>query len=463
MTTPSDQISPTPQGVTPIGEFLRKLFALLETHRVEYCILRNYEGLPDETGNDLDVLVNEKHLRSFEQCLRQAATEPRWLLMKKPSRFHFRSYWFQAGSGAVLHIDVWDLHHWKGICFAPNNAFLKNRVRFRQFYIPPLEAEIGSLLIKDLIQNRAVRRTYAARIQEFAQTSYPQLRSFVEWPLGKLAAAWITAKAAEEKWDAIDSHCGAVRRALLRRSIMRNPLKTFAGFVKFLGGHLYACLTKPCGMFLVLTGPDGAGKSSVSEKLRETSSDMFGACRYYHGHFGLMPELKHLRNMLLRFLGVKPPASQAEEQTNHDVPVYGMIRALIYVCYYSLDYLLGHWVIRRHQSQGDLVIFDRYFYDYFIQAHFSRVPRWLLPVLKALLPRPNLVVYLRNSPQTIHERKPELTIEQIARQAQECSRLVANIPYAITVSTDVPVEDVIDRIRRKMDEIMAKRYRWNDR
>ncbi len=443
-----------------LSRLLNDLFSRLDRMGISYCILRDYEGLPDRIGNDLDLLVHPADVASFRVCLLDAAAATGWQLLKNPERFRFRSYWLAADGGReVVHFDVWDLHHWKGICFAPNDAFLKKRIRFKQFYIIDPDTQAGSCIIKDLIQNGAVKDKYKLYIQEYAQTHSEQIVALLQRTLGKKMARWLTHETARAAWDTIDAKASAVRRKLVLHAFLKNPLLPVFGFAAFLWGHLFACLARPSGMFVVLVGPDGSGKSTVADKLQETLKDLFKGSRYFHGQFGLLPQLKVFKNIFLRLLGRTPPLPPPPGTFEaHNSPTHSLPRTLVYLFYYALDYCLGYGVVRRAQARGEMIIFDRYFYDWFIQGYYGNTPQWLLPLFKAVLPRPDLVIYLSNSPQTIHQRKPELTVEQIEQQSRKCRWIVENMSYAQTVSTDPPPEEVAQEIAARIVKIMAGRY-----
>ena len=87
-----------------------------------------------------------------------------------------------------------------------------------------------------------------------------------------------------------------------------------------------------------------------------------------------------------------------------------------------------------------MVLFDRYYYDYYFQPGHKNTPHWLVDIFRIFAPKPDVVLLLQADPEKIHARKPELTIEEIARQlkvAQAISdKLGANIPM-ITIKTDL--------------------------
>jgi hypothetical protein len=108
---------------------------------------------------------------------------------------------------------------------------------------------------------------------------------------------------------------------------------------------------------------------------------------------------------------------------------------------------------------GDLIIFDRYFYDWFIQTQFKRAPGWLFHVFTRLFPRPDLVVHLQNDAGTVHARKPELSVAEIEEQNRKCRRIVDSLQHAMTVETDLPVDQVIEQIQEGVVALMKSRFR----
>ena len=452
---------PRETAVSPsLPRLLKELFARLNRSGIRYCVLRDYEDLPERIGNDIDLLVDPGGRKRFRECLVGAAQATGWRLVKSPARFHFCSYWLASDQDySVVHLDVWSLLNWKGICFAPNDSILNRRKGFRGFYIPDSDIEVGSYVIKDLIQNGAVKDKYKTRIRKYCRNHSDGIQEFLQWSLGRALAAWLTEKACQGAWEEIDARAWAVRRTAVWQAFLRNPFGPLIDFTGFLWGHFQALLKRPSGIFLVLIGPDGSGKSTVADKLQS----LWKGSHYYHGRFGLLPELKVFKNLFLRLAGQTPPEPPAPgTYAAHNAPLHSRARTLVYLAYYSLDFLLGHWIVRRIRSRGDLIIFDRYFYDWFIQAYYGRMPRWILPLLKAFLPRPDLVVYLENRPEMIHQRKPELTVAQIEQQRHKCRRLVQGLHDAMTVSTVQTPEKVADEIGRRMIDVMAGRSKYEN-
>ena len=94
-------------------------------------------------------------------------------------------------------------------------------------------------------------------------------------------------------------------------------------------------------------------------------------------------------------------------------------------------------VLRR----GGLVVGDRWAYGYLVEpqalrfAGSSSVARLALRIM----PQPDLVVALVADPETIRQRKPELTVEEITRQLTAWSQLPAPV---VVIDTGQPPDAV---------------------
>ena len=155
------------------------------------------------------------------------------------------------------------------------------------------------------------------------------------------------------------------------------------------------------GLFLVVVGPDGAGKTSLATALLRRS-EVDGA--YFH----FIPTLRTPR------LADEPPEHEdlVEKQRGSGSRLLGVLRIGRNLARAWLGYLL---VIRPAVRSGKVVVGDRWLYGYVAQPRALRFhgPSWIARLVLKMLPRPDLVILLDAPPEAIHERKPELTPNEI--------------------------------------------------
>ena len=98
--------------------------------------------------------------------------------------------------------------------------------------------------------------------------------------------------------------------------------------------------------------------------------------------------------------------------------------------------------MRRKLRRNQLVIFDRYFYDYYLMRLHLNAPRWLLGIFARLIAQPDVLLIMLAEPEAIFRRKPELTAEEIQRQQDILKRL--DLPTAAHIDTSISIERTVE-------------------
>ena len=121
---------------------------------------------------------------------------------------------------------------------------------------------------------------------------------------------------------------------------------------------------------------------------------------------------------------------------------------MIYPIYYGLNYFLGYfWLWIKKSNGGSLTIFDRYLYEYIIQPAFAKCPRWLLKIIYLLIPKPDILIFLKSSPDSIYSRKRELPLHEIERQLKICEGIVKNKANGFIIINET-IEDSVNQIKK---------------
>ena len=452
---------------TSIGQFLARMFRQMNDAKVTYCVLRGYEGLPEFVSHDMDILVHQNHLGLFEKILQELCQSGEWRLIRVINRYGYFA-WYLARNNAegidVLHVDTWTKITWKGIHYVDEDVILGTRIYYNGFWVAAAGGEAAVSLLKEYLQFGRIKDKGEGKTKKrIARLVAEDAKNFIAvlTPcFGGTTSSFLLDGAKSADWDRLEGEVGYVQRLLLTRALKRNLVSQFLNWAHFLWGHVSDKVLHPSGLFVCLIGPDGSGKTTISRGLQHDMEDIFGAVRYYHGHWGLLPELKVYRNVVSRLLKKGNQKFACSEDANHDqnFAEFGLVRALLYVFYYSLEYVLGYFLIMRAKGRGELVLFDRYLYDYIIQSKYSRVPRWLLRLIESFIPRPDILIWLSNQPGVIHARKPELSVAEISEQLVVCQQIVDRYPKtAHVVHTSADPESTLRAVRQKIIEFMVER------
>lgn len=440
-------------------DIITRIFSDLNNAEIPYVVLRNYEGLPDIVGHDIDLLVSENHLDTFTQLFLSIINSKEWAVVQRQSRYGFVSFIIISpesidGQTISLKWDLWAPITWMGIPWIDSKRILKGRKLYSDlFYIPSAGAESASLLLKDLIHGKCIKETYFERIRNFnsedPHTFSSVLNNYFGSSLVNKLSEWVDAG----EWQEIQDSAPFLKHLLFKKMFLKHPVQSCAGFLRFILGHISDYLKGRNRVFVCFIGPDGSGKSTISSLVLDAMQDIFDDRIYFHGHFGILPTLSD-------FLQSTKKQNKSEEKPITDKPTsLGKFPAAVMIVYYSLEYLLGFFFIKIHRRKYDLVVFDRYYYDYAIQPGPFTMDSLFLKALLIGIPKPDIIVFLKSPAVTIYNRKPELSIQEISRQINVCDRFVTTVHNPCIVDNTQPKELVVQLIRLKIIEILRNQIR----
>ena len=128
--------------------------------------------------------------------------------------------------------------------------------------------------------------------------------------------------------------------------------------------------------------------------------------------------------------------------------------------YFNLDYILGYWfLVKKTLAKNEMVIFDRYYYDYFLDKYRYRfdITDSVIDAFKRIIPKPDITFLLMGDPEVLFERKQELSIEEIKRQADRLKLAEKKIPNSKVIDVNRRIDEVICDVSRKILVFMARR------
>lgn len=150
-------------------------------------------------------------------------------------------------------------------------------------------------------------------------------------------------------------------------------------------------------------GPDGSGKTSLSDAVREKLDEAGVVSRR---------AVMYARRTDSSLRKVELDNTKPHDKTGKSLPV-----SLVWIVA-KFGYLLGqHVFVDRRPTQERTVVFrERGFLDYSVDhKRYGLHPKSIRfgRVLGRLFPRPSLALVLQGDPQKIRDRKPELSIEDL--------------------------------------------------
>jgi len=242
---------------------------------------------------------------------------------------------------------------------------------------------------------------------------------------------------------------GRLRRQLILQALLR-PRRSLSRLFRRLAWTLGS-----------LVGPDGAGKSTASRDLRLLMSDIFDGCELRIWRPGILPRLGSLFGR---------PDMTVHREGGLILPRRkGGRLGCIRLAYYGLDFVCGHF-LKDLPSLRKLrpVLYDRCALDMVADPARYGLPsdkgaRWLC----RFLPKPDLIILLHEEAGRIHDRKPELPLEDIGRQLRTWLEMAGDEKLSAVITTDAPSGETAKQIRalitckflsRRMPPDLARRH-----
>ncbi len=212
------------------------------------------------------------------------------------------------------------------------------------------------------------------------------------------------------------------------------------------------------GIMIVFEGTDGSGKTTIIDGLKELPYLPYANqnMKYYHWRPYFIKSPKKDKNN-----NNKKPCTEP-----HKYPPYNKFISLGKFLYFNLDYVLGYcFKIRPQLFRGNLVVFDRYYYDYYLDKIRYRldISDRILDFFKIIIPKPEITFILIGDAKVLFERKRELSYTEIINQVERLKMMktLTNNPNEIDVNQDI--ETVIFEINKKILECMHNKSLRNNR
>ncbi len=350
------------------AEFLTKLFYDLNRENIIYCVLRNYENLPETTGHDVDIWVKPEDGEKFRKVLLDNALNAGWEhigYIPWPNRHGEGSYHFANFNGdlQILLIDCAIEMHCRGLIYLEDKLIIDSRKLYKNlFYVSSPGVEASSILFPWLIRTGKIRDKDRIRLNgciKDAESFFTVLNRSV----GSNLAECLYSAIESGDWEKLSKKRNAVWFSLFKNSLIRNKIIQLKELFLYIYDRIKTHFFVNQGIFMAILGPDGAGKTTIANKVLESKiKNLFFSPKYMYFRFAFMPGLSKIKSF---FTGKNNESGRGIILDNFKQ--FSPLRAVMYPLYYSIDYLLGYFFVYRKMAYRSLVVFDRYFYDYAAQ------------------------------------------------------------------------------------------------
>jgi thymidylate kinase len=439
---------------TNLTSLLKFFFDSLAKNNIKYAVLRNYEKLPYETSRDIDLYIDQKDYPKVFEILSKISDDHGVSIIKETSKFKYRKviltdsslafdYFFQLDffmNENLFGIDFFHSEEWETIKNPENNIHNPTKLLYlssllltavfhgdiKQRYINIINTEIRDNILLDKLQNLMIKKIGTKNTSSLLQEIANGNSVFLHLRLRSRLIFFI-------------------------KQMLKSPFASILNFLYFIKGHI-SLLFKPPGKFIVFVGPDGSGKTSTIEEIKKRAiPELYTDSFYFHGQVSFLPELKKLKSFFKKDKNIF-----VKTKINKDEPIQSIKNVklkYVYCTYYAINQLFLYPTLLILKWRNRIIIGDRYFYDYYYQNGFNWKSVRYLNFLTRCIPKPDITVVLRNNPDTIYKRKPEISVSEIERQIKLISQYKERFYNVQEITTNSSIEDISRQIIKKSSQI----------
>lgn len=425
---------------------------MLNKKRITYSVLRNFEKLPESSGNsDLDLFVASSDLISFYKIVTEVAKQTNsHLVSYTPDALSPKICYLNTNEGIQIDVFKGEICC-KGHLMVPEEDIIKYTIDHNGIKV--LEPHFGDLIafLKEVLNNGECADKYIAPLAANKNILTEQylcehLSCFSHEFCCKLSLT-----IANDQYMKDFPYIHSVGISSLRKKSKRNV----EIFTKL--GRLFH---QP-GYTIAVLGTDGSGKSFIINSITPMLNEAFHkGVRYEHMRPNLLPPIAVL-------IGRKEKTETVTVCSNpHGSKPSGLLGSIVRLTYYWIDYTYGYFrkVFVDKAFKTHLWLFDRYYYDYYIDQRRARLhlPNWIIKLYGIFVPSPDLTLCLGGDPEIIYTRKPETSLEEVKRQTDILHEFCRKHKNAVWIDTTMKPEESIKAAMAAIVGMMATRFAKTD-
>jgi peptidoglycan/xylan/chitin deacetylase (PgdA/CDA1 family)/thymidylate kinase len=425
------------------------LFAAWESSGIRYVVLRNFQSLPEDIGNDLDILVDPRRIGDAEDILITVLRRHDILLHNRAEFSPVSLFFHNPRSMEQFHVDLFRDLKWRGFDLVDAKQVLRHSTFYNTIRVPsdPDRAVIN--LLTRLVFGGYIQEKYKGDIKAIATNQSAEFLVTLKRSLGSSMAVKVNILVHKGDWGEIEKNVNSVQLALIFQA-MKHPIRTAASILVD-GWRLAKRWIRLPGLSIVLVGPDGCGKTSAAEELKKRLAGTFyeGYTRHLHWKPRLMKKKAEAANPF----GI--PCTDP-----HGKPPRSPLMNILYFLAHSLE-IPPAWLLRVRPRlfRNMLVMIDRYYYDFMVDPKRYRMNvsgKWAWLVYR-VMPKPNLVFCLSAPAAVIQARKSEVSLEETERQRVAYEKVTERLPCGYVVDANRPLEQVVNDMEMMVLSYLARR------
>lgn len=424
----------------------------MEQSGIQYAIIRDWDNIPESmSGGDLDLWIDKTKYDQVKDIIQCALVESEGCVVSFLDNLMVPKYTFlSANWGLQMDVCLTAVqYHCSN--FLPEDFVQRNILRHNGYQVLSPKADTYLAFLKEVLNMGYCQKD--VYVTNFKKTLEQSSDEEIHANLNVYSDDSIRMLQSQVVNDCKNDYHTLAKK--LRGEILPGIN------LRYMRNQIMKCnrLFRHPGYMIAVLGTDGSGKSAIIGAITPWLDDAF--------HNGIT--YKHLRPGLLKDIAVvlgkrKADVPKQDVVANpHSGKQSGFIGSMLRLIYYLMDYLFGYFKLIWPQivMHTKVFIFDRYYYDYYIDQRRSLInlPKWIIRVGELFVPKPDIILCLGGDPEKIYARKPETSLEEVARQTDELKRFAAKRKNAVWIDTTQPIEDSIRDAKTAILNMMSTRFK----
>lgn len=437
------------KGETAMSEknkhILETVFKVLNSSNLDYCVQNKYEMMPEEIPSDIDMMYRNIGEEGLDEIINEIAVQTGMLITQKivqdygeytyilsypvpQKRFQLQLDFYRVISKGRIRNVLLD------------KDLLDNKRFYKMFYVPDKYDELRYIIVRRTLKKDFSQEHLTKIIELYDGKEQNLVRDFGQ-DVSKLVLEMIESNLIDKFYEQYNIFLDSIMQMSKKNYTIKDSIKYIAfKVVNYPPKRIF----HTCGISVAFLAPDGTGKSTVIEGIKETCSGSFYGVNTYY-----------FRPRVFKNLGYYNKLNQTEEsRTNddpHNVKVNGKVKSFVRFIFYNLDFVIGMNVkIRKQKMQKQLIIFDRYYYDYYadMKRYQYSLNSNVARKFRFMIPKPDLTIILDASPEVVLSRKQELTYEEIVAQREAYKMVAKDIKNVKVVNAEKKTTEVIAEVTK---------------
>ncbi|HZL38401.1 MAG TPA: hypothetical protein VFC78_24015 [Tepidisphaeraceae bacterium] len=439
---PAHSCTPAPCHTSAHGAMLMRVLAALDDAQIPYCILHGYEQYPRCVSSDVDLLIPASFLPDgLARVLHDRRDEIGGRVVQwfdDGAHFIVLAGGDRDGPPVLLQLHVSPRYEMAGRVFFEADDILANRRRANGFWAPATDIEFACVLANKVSKGR-LSDEHGRRLSALFAIAPEECHAQAARLLGEVSARLIATAAERGNWHPVQRSV-----APLREQLLRGPAKPAGGNAHRIIRKALRWIRPRNGFHVVFLGPDGVGKSTTIESFQRDLSPAFLHTIYLTFAPGLLPQ---------KFAPPKPDGP-------HSLPPRSLPASLLKAAWWAVCYTAGYYAsVHPTRARAGLVVNHRYLVDAIVDQKRYRYsgPVWLLKLIWAIAPKPDVVILLDAAPEIIQRRKQEVPFEETARQVSAYRGAIGGLSIGRIIDATQPLQSVAANVEWLVLDMLARR------